>query len=296
MSFQDTRERIFVNGQIYSRPRFGGRVHGPDTRQFTPDPNPYDVEPETPRYGQGSVGFADTNQPRIRQHHLDPSTPEERERFRILEGRGPLPSTEGLDPFSPNPFGDALLDYLNELQRDHKFKDLLFRPTDTFDITKPVYRPEDKVEVQPLTPETGKRDFLYQYLEQNKEVMGPKNQMFGRFANPEDGTLNNETMARVDPTDKLLLKSLRKSEIGDPNSPRIRKAIIDLEKKIYNDGRASSMDGALMAADPVDKAAHGPQMTREQFSNYMEMRNPGFKSRTDALRMRLMNAGILPRV
>lgn len=263
MSFQDTRERIFVNGQIYSRPRFGGRVHGPDTRQFTPDPNPYDVEPETPRYGQGSVGFADTNQPRIRQHHLDPSTPEERERFRILEGRGPLPSTEGLDPFSPNPFGDALLDYLNELQRDHKFKDLLFRPTDTFDIRKPVYRPEDKVEVLPLkvsanyttvdpsdlpeavelrrksedffqemnpnpsidpskldlreyrqpgpyrpgedlhkdqfilsprspiasNPETGKRDFLYQYLEQNKEVMGPKNQMFGRYADPDDGTL-----------------------------------------------------------------------------------------------------------
>ena len=56
------------------------------------------------------------------------------------------------------------------------------------------------------------------------------------------------------------------------------------------------MDGALIAADPVDKAAYGPQMTRSQFSNYMEMRNPGFKDRTDALRMRLINAGILPRV
>ena len=86
-------------------------------------------------------------------------------------------------------------------------------------------------------PETGKRDFLYQYLEQNKEVMGPKTQMFDRFADPDDGT--------------------------------------------------------LIAADPVDKAAHGPQMTRKQFSNYMEMRNPGFKSRTDALRMKLINAGIL---
>ena len=129
--------------------------------------------------------------------------------------------------------------------------------------------------------------------EQNQEVMGSKEQVFPRYANPEDGTLNNEEMARVDPIDKLLLKSLRKGEIGDPNNPRIRKAIIDLEKKIYNDGRASSMDGVLMAADPVDKAAHGPQMTREQFSNYMEMRNPGFKSRTDALRMRLINAGIL---
>ena len=180
--------------------------------------------------------------------------------------------------------------------QDTRVRDFLFRPTDTFDIRKPVYRPEDKVEVQPLTPETGKRDFLYQYLEQNKEVMGPKNQMFGRFANPEDGTLNNETMARVDPTDKLLLKSLRKGEIGDPNSPRIRKAIIDLEKKIYNDGRASSMDGALMAADPVDKAAYGPQMTRSQFSDYNELRSPGYKDRRDALRMQLINAGILPRV
>ena len=119
--------------------------------------------------------------------------------------------------------------------------------------------PEDKREVldrfplpgeQSKNAETGKRDFLYQYLEQNKEVMGPKNQTFGRYANPDDGTLNNDEMARVDPTDKLLLKSLRKGEIGDPNSPRIRKAIIDLEKKIYNDGRASSMDGDLMAGMP----------------------------------------------
>ena len=38
-------------------------------------------------------------------------------------------------------------------------------------------------------PETGKRDFLYQYLEQNKEVMGPKTQMFDRYADPDDGTL-----------------------------------------------------------------------------------------------------------
>ena len=132
--------------------------------------------------------------------------------------------------------------------------------------------------------------------EQNQEVMGSKEQVFPRYANPEDGTLNNEEMARVDPIDELLLKSLRKGEIGDPNSPRIRKAIIDLERKIYNDGRASSMDGALIAADPVDKAAYGPQMTRSQFSDYNELRSPGYKDRRDALRMRLMNAGILPRV
>ena len=62
--------------------------------------------------------------------------------------------------------------------------------------------------------------------------------------------MNNEEMARVDPTDKLLLDSLRRGEIGPLTDPRIRKAIVDLERKIYNDGRASSMDGALMAADP----------------------------------------------
>ena len=99
-------------------------------------------------------------------------------------------------------------------------------------------------------------DYLNQFMndrgitEQNQEVMGSKEQVFPRYANPEDGTLNNEEMARVDPTDKLLLDSLRRGEIGDPNSPRIRKAIIDLERKIYNEGRASSMEGALMAADP----------------------------------------------
>ena len=86
--------------------------------------------------------------------------------------------------------------------------------------------------------------------EQNQEVMGSKEQVFPRYANPEDGTLNNEEMARVDPTDKLLLDSLRRGEIGDPNSPRIRKAIIDLERKIYNEGRASSMAGDLIAEMP----------------------------------------------
>ena len=55
MAFVDTKERIFVNGQIYSRPIGGGPVHGPDTRRFTPDPNPYDVAPEPRGYGQGTV-------------------------------------------------------------------------------------------------------------------------------------------------------------------------------------------------------------------------------------------------
>lgn len=209
-------------------------------------------------------------------------------------------------------------------------------------------------------------DFLDSFMsdrgitEQNQEVMGSKEQVFPRYANPADGTLtfggpeaagpghvlrdgppdprmrgplfpgglenidfefqrelkkkldemykNREQrypyrmnqaeptggqIARVDPTDKLLLDSLRKGEIGPVTDPRIRKAIIDLERKIYNEGRASSMEGALMAADPVDKAAHGPQMTRSQFSDYNELRSPGYKDRRDALRMRLINAGIL---
>ena len=84
--------------------------------------------------------------------------------------------------------------------------------------------------------------FLEATLEQNKEVMGPKRQVFPRFADPNDGTLKNPMM---------------------------------------------------VAADPVDKAAYGPQMTRSQFSDYNEMRSPGYKDRRDALRMRLINAGIL---
>ena len=123
MSIQDTKERIFVNGQIYSRPIGGGPVHGPDTRRFTPDPNPYDVPPEPRGYGQGTV---DT---------------------------------------------------------------LLYRPgVDKFEIENPVLRPGDTYEILPL-------DFLDQYLnnrgvtEQNQEVMGSKEQVFPRYANPADGTL-----------------------------------------------------------------------------------------------------------
>ena len=189
MSFVDTKERIFVNGQIYSRPKGSGRVHGPDNRRFTPDPNPYDVEPETPRYGEGTV---------------------------------------------------------------------------------------DMFQVDPI-------DFLNQSLEQNKEVMGPKRQVFPRFADPEDGTLNNEEMARVDPTDKLLLDSLRKGEIGPLTDPRIRKAIIDLERKIYNEGRASSMEGALMAEAP----GYGPVIPQSMVGDVTERISPGYKARRDAIRQRI---------
>ena len=184
MSIQDTKERIFVNGQIYSRPRFGGPVHGPDNRRFTPDPNPYDVAPEPRGYGQGTV---DT---------------------------------------------------------------LLYRPgVDKFEIENPVLRPGDTYEVLPL-------DYLNQYMnnrgitEQNQEVMGSKEQVFPRYANPSDGTLNNMRMAGLDPTDDLLLRSLLKGEIGPITDPNIRKAIQELERRKYRGGQADSMEGALMAADP----------------------------------------------
>ena len=176
-------------------------------------------------------------------HNFDPVTPEERERIRIFQGRGDARGTypEVIDPFNlpPRPMPDPK------------------RPT--MEI--------DRLEIEP-TRDQFINDIMDSLInrgitEQNQEVMGSKEQVFPRYANPEDGTLNNEEMARVDPTDKLLLDSLRKGEIGDPNSPRIRKAIIDLERKIYNDGRASSMDGALMAADPSFKVEVSPQKVIE---------------------------------
>ena len=119
----DTKERIFRDGRIFSRPKAGGPVHGRDNRRFTPDPNPFDVEPERPRYGEGSVD------------------------------------------------------------------DFLYRPgVDKFEIRKPIFRPGvDSFEVEPM-------DFLNRTLEQNKEVMGPKTQVFPRFADPGDGVLKNPMM------------------------------------------------------------------------------------------------------
>ena len=161
-------------------------------------------------YGRPTPGFGDMDEYGLPRGMSPEDKREVLDRFPLPDGgrgvdsRGPSitpgsnpmgVSTEmrGLDEFKKG------LDEVNSFMRIYEMldprgkqdalKDLLFRPTDNFDIRKHVYRPEDKVEVQPLTPETGKRDFLYQYLEQNKEVMGPKNQMFGRYANPEDGTL-----------------------------------------------------------------------------------------------------------
>ena len=175
----------------------------------------------------------------------------------ITPGSNPMGvSTEmrGLDEFKKgldevNRFM-GVYEMLDPRGKQDALRDFLLRPTDNFDIRKPVYRPKDKVEVQPLTPETGKRDFSYQYLEQNNEVMGPKNQMFGRYANPDDGTLNNDEMAQLDPTGELLLRSLRRGEIGPLTDPNIQKAIRDLERQKYNRGRASSMDGDLVAGMP----------------------------------------------
>ena len=309
MSIQDTRERIFRNGQIYSRPRFGGSVHGPDTRPpFRPDSNPYDVPPEPRGYGQGSVDVPD-----VRDFLLRPT-----DNFDI---RNPVYRPEDKVEVQPLEVATNYTTYTDVLPEDvenrRRYEDVMEEkfPTIKLDPSKldlrEYRRPgpyvpgedldRDRFILSPRSPiasnpETGKRDFLYQYLEQNKEVMGPKNQMFGRYANPDDGTLNNDEMAQLDPTGELLLRSLRKGEIGPLTDPNIQKAIRDLERQKYNRGRASSMDGALMAADPVDKAAYGPQMTRSQFSDYNELRSPGYKDRRDALRMRLMNAGILPRV
>ncbi len=217
MSIQDTKERIFMNGQIYSRPRFGGPVGAPDNRRFTPDPNPYDVPPEPRGYGQGTVD------------------------------------------------------------------DLLYRPgVDKFEIENPVLRPGDTYEVVPL-------DYLDQYLnnrgitEQNQEVMGSKEQVFPRYANPDDGTLNNMRMAALDPTDDLLLRSLLKGEIGPTTDPNIRKAIQELERRKYRGGQADSMEGALMAEAP----GYGPVIPQSMVGDVTERVLPGYKDRRDALRRKI---------
>ncbi len=206
-----------MNGQIYSRPRFGGPVGAPDNRRFTPDPNPYDVPPEPRGYGQGTVD------------------------------------------------------------------DLLYRPgVDKFEIENPVLRPGDTYEVVPL-------DYLDQYLnnrgitEQNQEVMGSKEQVFPRYANPDDGTLNNMRMAALDPTDDLLLRSLLKGEIGPTTDPNIRKAIQELERRKYRGGQADSMEGALMAEAP----GYGPVIPQSMVGDVTERVLPGYKDRRDALRRKI---------
>ena len=203
MSIQDTRERIFRNGQIYSRPRFGGSVHGPDTRPpFRPDSNPYDVPPEPRGYGQGSVDVPDVRDFLLRPtDNFDIRKPVYRpeDKVEVL----PLEVSANYTTVDPSELPEAV-----ELRRKSEdfFQEMNPNPSidpsklDLREYRQPgPYRPgedlhKDQFILSPRSPiasnpETGKRDFLYQYLEQNKEVMGPKNQMFGRYADPDDGTL-----------------------------------------------------------------------------------------------------------
>ena len=247
MSIQDTKERIFVNGQIYSRPIGGGRVHGPDNRRFTPDPNPYNVEPEPRGFG-GALQQVIEENPELKDVFQPPG---------IGVDPSKLDMTPYIDPNVPKPpaVQEDVIRYKFLMGPDSPLASSFL---DTF------------MEDRGIT-------------EQNQEVMGSKEQVFPRFANPEDGTLNNEEMARVDPTDKLLLDSLRRGEIGPLTDPRIRKAIVDLERKIYNDGRASSMEGALMAEAP----GYGPEIPQSMVGDVTERISPGYKARRDALRQRI---------
>jgi len=79
---------------------------------------------------------------------------------------------------------------------------------------------------------------------------------------------DNNLVSSLDPQGELLLRALQKGEIGDPNSPRIKKAIEDLQRQKYGaGGRAQNQevmgpveqefarfadpeDGTLVAADP----------------------------------------------
>ena len=160
---------------------------------------------------------------------------------------------------------------------------LLYRPgVDKFEIRKPVLRPEDTFEVLPL-------DFMNQYInnrgitEQNQEVMGSKEQVFPRYANPEDGTLNNTEMAGLDPTGELLLRSLRRGEIGPLTDPNIRKAIKDLERQKYGDGRASIVETVIVAEAP----GYGPEIPQRRVGDVTERFSPGYEERRDAIRQRI---------
>ena len=46
-----------------------------------------------------------------------------------------------------------------------------------------------------------------------------------------------DDVATVDKDDFLLLKALRAGQIGPVDDPNIRRAIVDLEKRILNSGR-----------------------------------------------------------
>lgn len=121
-------------------------------------------------------------------------------------------------------------------------------------------------------------------LEQNQEVMGAKAQVFPRFANPGDGTLNNVEMANLDPTGELLLRSLRKGEIGPLTDPNIQKAIKDLEREKYGGGRVDSMEGALLAGSPSFDLSY-PRISGKNLEGVPNANDPVMKQK---LRNRLL--------
>ena len=203
MSFQDTKERIFRNGQIYSRPRFGGSVHGPDTRPpFRLDTNPYDVPPEPRGYGQGYVGkpelrdflFRSTDTFDIQNPVYRPGVDQsEVQPLEVATNYTTYTDVLPKDVENRRRYEDAMEEKSPAIKLDPSKLDLReyrqpgpYRPGE--DLDKDRFIRSDRSPIA-SNPETGKRDFLYQYLEQNKELMGPKNQMFERYADPDDGTL-----------------------------------------------------------------------------------------------------------
>ena len=100
-------------------------------------------------------------------------------------------------------------------------RDLLYRPgVDKFEIRQPIFRPGvDSFEVEPL-------NFLNRTLEQNKEVMGPKEQVFPRFADPNDGTLKNPMMVAADPS-FVIPKEVSPQQVNEIN----RRVISDYDRK-----------------------------------------------------------------
>ena len=97
-------------------------------------------------------------------------------------------------------------------------------------------------------------------------------------------------MAGLDPTDDLLLRSLRKGEIGPLTDPNIRKAIKDLEKRKYSGGRADSMEGDLMAQAVYgpEQPGFGPMIPDSMFNEATERVIPGYTQRRDALRRKIV--------
>ena len=69
-----------------------------------------------------------------------------------------------------------------------------------------------------MTPseELAAREFLSQFLEQNNEVMGPKEQVYDRYANPADGTLISVELPRTSGLDdgERLLEAIRSRDIN----------------------------------------------------------------------------------